>query len=260
VSKAGQGPTNPNKIRLMTRKALLVAGGLAALLLAQGCKPKVGGSCKLETKEVCAGDKQALVCHGGKWEEMLCRGPNGCSKGGAESSCDQSVAEDKDICNLANDFVCTSDKKGMLECNDNHWHFVQPCQGERGCTMEQKKVTCDNSIAKVDDPCRDEDDYGCTADGKIALVCKSQKFTVASNCKGPNGCKVVADKDKEKSFKVECDDSISAIGDPCEKEGHFTCAADNKSILKCKDKKFAQDDKCRGREKCAVKGEMVGCY
>ena len=243
----------------MTPSVRLPLGLLLASLiaLAPGCKPKAGGSCKIETKEVCSGDKQALVCHGGKWEEMLCRGPNGCKQGG-ETSCDQTVAEDKDVCNLANDFVCTSDKKGMLECKDNHWTYVQPCQGQRGCSIDGKKVTCDNSIAKADDPCREEDDYACTSDAKTALVCKGGKFTVASNCKGPKGCKVGGDKDK--GFKVECDDSISAVGDPCEKEGHFTCAADEKSILRCTSKKFAQDDKCRGKEKCSIKGDMVGCY
>lgn len=238
------------------------AGVLAALaavaLVVPGCKPKAGGSCRIETKEVCLGDKQALVCHGGKWVEMSCKGPAGCSAAGADNTCDQSVAEEKDVCNLANDFVCSSDKKGMLECKDNHWSFVQSCLGQRGCVIEAKKVTCDNSVAKPDDPCREEDDYACTSDAKAALVCKGQRFTVASNCKGPKGCRVTGERDR--GFKVECDDSISAVGDPCEKEGHYTCAADEKSILKCVSKKFAQDDKCRGKEKCAVKGDMVGCY
>jgi hypothetical protein len=66
--------------------------------------------------------------------------------------------------------------------------------------------------------------------------------------------------DKTTGFKVECDDSIANVGDPCEKEGHYSCAPDEHSIVKCSNKKFVQDDKCRSKEKCAVRGEQVGCY
>jgi hypothetical protein len=135
---------------------------------------------------------------------------------------------------------------------------VQSCLGERNCVMEQKKVTCDNSIANTGDACREEDDYACSPDKKVAVVCRSGKFTVASNCKGKNGCRVTGDKNT--GFKVECDDSIANIGDPCDKEGHFACAPDEKQIVKCVGKKFAADDKCKKQEKCAVKGELVGCY
>lgn len=241
----------------MKRTALLLGAALFGSALV-ACKPKVGGSCKIETKEICVDDKKALVCHDGKLEEMLCRGPKGCSKGTGDGQCDQSVAEEKDVCNLASDFVCTSDKKGMLECKGNHWTFVQSCLGERACVMEQKKVTCDNSVANLNDSCREEDDYACSPDKKSALVCKSGKFAIASRCSGKNGCRVTGDK--ASGFKVECDDSIANIGDPCEKDGHYACAPDEKQIVKCVNKKFAADDKCKGREKCAVRGEQVGCY
>src|ERR1700710_2611324 len=99
--------------------AVVCLVGASALGLG-GCKPKAGATCKIETKEVCVSDKQALVCHDGKWEDRTCRGPAGCAKSGSESNCDQTAAEDKDVCNLANDFVCTGDRKGMLECKKNH--------------------------------------------------------------------------------------------------------------------------------------------
>lgn len=233
-----------------------LVGALA--LLVGGCKPKAGASCKIETKEVCVGDKQALVCHDGKWEDMMCRGPAACAKNGSEGTCDQSVAEDKDVCNLVNDYVCSGDKKTMLECTKNHWGFVQSCLGDRGCVMESKKVTCDNSIANVGDACREEDDYACSPDKKNALVCRGRKFTVASNCKGKSACRVTGDK--AAGFKVECDDSIATPGDPCDKEGHFACAPDEKQIVKCVGKKFIGDDKCKKQEKCSVRGELVGCY
>ncbi len=247
----------------MTRMRLAPRVLLAAatIVLATSCKPKAGATCKIETKEVCVDAKQALVCHDGKWEDMTCRGPQGCAKNGSEGSCDQTVAEDKDVCNLNGDYVCTGDKKGMLECQKNKWTFVQSCLGDRACAMEAKKVTCDNSIANVGDACREEDDYACAPDKAAALVCRQGKFVVASNCKGKNRCRVTGDKGA--GFKVECDDSIANVGDPCDKEGHYACAPDEKSIVKCKDKKFVQDDKCPGRsrqEKCQVRGELVGCY
>lgn len=240
----------------MNRTLLVVAACLVGLV--SGCKPKAQGSCKIETKEVCIDDKQALACHGGKWEEMPCRGPAGCAKTGAENVCDQSVAADKDVCNLNKDYVCTSDKKGMLECQNHRWTLVESCLGERGCVIEQKKVTCDNSIASVGDGCKEEGDYGCSPDGKSVVVCRAGKFVGATSCKGKNGCRVSGDK--AGGFKVDCDDSIASVGDPCEHDGHYACTPDERSMVKCVNKKFVQDDKCRAKDKCSVRGELVGCY
>jgi hypothetical protein len=241
----------------MIRTDLLAIAGIAMTLVA--CKPKAGASCKTELKEACTGDKQALACHDGRWEEMTCRGPGGCSKSGSDFVCDQSIAEEKDVCNVVDVHLCTADKKAMLECGRNRrWSFVQACLGARGCSLADRKVTCDNSVANVGDTCTEEEDYACTADGNSALVCKSGKFAVASNCKGKNRCRVGGDK--ASGFKVECDDSIAVVGEPCEREGHYACAPDEKSIVRCKDKKFVADDKCKKNDKCAVKGEQVGCY
>jgi hypothetical protein len=236
----------------------LVAVALVAATLA-ACKPKAGANCKIELKVACANDKQALACHDGKWEEMPCKGPTGCSKNGNDTVCDQSIADENDVCNIVDDHLCSADKKAMLECGKaRRWLTVQSCLGARGCVLEAKKVTCDNSIANAGDACSEEDDYACTPDGSAALVCRGGKFGVASNCKGPKHCQVSGDK--ASGFKVECDDSIAAVGEPCDKEGHYACAPDEKSIVRCKEKKFAPDDKCRRGEKCQVRGDQVGCY
>lgn len=242
----------------MKRGALLLVFLLGLAGAGIGCKPKAGGSCKIETKELCVEDKKALACHDGKWEEMSCKGPDGCSKASGEHACDQSVAEDKDVCNLVDDYVCTSDKKGMLQCTKNKWTLVQSCLGERSCVMEKKKVTCDNSVANPGDACREEEDYACTVDKKAALACRGGKFTQASLCKGPKGCRVTGSK--EAGFKVECDDSVANQGDACEKEEHFSCSADERAILKCRSKKFEIEEKCKSKEKCQIKGGQVGCY
>lgn len=238
--------------------ALAIASLLGPLT---GCRPKVGASCKAEGKEVCATDKGALVCHDGTWVEMTCRGPAGCAKSGEGGVCDQSVAEEKDTCAIEHDFVCTSDKQAMLECQKGasglRWTLSQRCQGERGCVLDNKKVACDDSIANVGDACREEDDYACAADKKSALACKNKSFALASSCRGKNGCRLMGDK--ATGFKVDCDDTVAVAGDPCDKENNYACAPDEKTILKCVGKKFAVEDKCRAKEKCAIRSDMVSC-
>ena len=174
----------------MKRGVLLIAVLLSTSLVA--CKPKVGGSCKIETKEQCVDDKKALACHDGKWEELSCKGPEGCSKASGEHVCDQSLADDKDVCNLTDDYVCASDKKGMLQCTKNRWTLVQSCLGDRACSTEKKKVICDNSVSKEGDICRETDDYACSTDSKTALVCKNNVFVQSGLCKGGfrTGCKI----------------------------------------------------------------------
>lgn len=241
-------------MRVLT--AVLVLGVLGAL--SAGCKAKPGGSCKIETKEVCADDKKALACHDGKWEEMLCKGPDGCSQASSLRICDQTVAEEKDVCNFADDVVCSSDKRALLQCVKNRWTMVQTCNGERACSVDKTKVFCDNAIASVGDPCREEDDYACSMDKKVALVCKGNKFGQLRLCKGPNGCRIVTSKEGP---KVDCDDSISNPGDPCDREEHFACMPDERTILRCHNKKFEVDEKCaKPKEKCGLKGGLVGCY
>lgn len=240
-------------------RAVLFLSASVVALFAASCKPKPGASCKIELREYCADDnKHALACHDGKWEEIACKGPDGCAKKGNDFVCDQSIAEEKDLCNLPDDFVCTPDKKGMLQCVKHKWTFVQGCLGERGCALESKRVTCDNSVAQAGDVCREEEDYACSPDKKAALVCRSNKFVQVNLCKGPKGCRITGDKNA--GYKVECDDSIAAPGDACEKEEHYSCSADEKMILKCKGKKFDVEEKCRPKEKCQIRGGQVGCY
>jgi hypothetical protein len=244
------------KREVLTLIAVLLSTSLVA------CKPKVGGTCKIETKEQCTDDKKGLACHDGKWEELLCKGPDGCSKASGDAVCDQSVAEDKDVCNLTDDYICSTDKKSMLQCTKNHWTIVQSCLGDRACSVDRKKdkalVVCDNSVSNPGDPCRETDDYACSVDKKTALVCKNNVFVASGLCKGPNGCKITGSKDA--GFKVSCDDSIANQGDACDKEDHYSCSSDARLILKCRSKKFDLEDRCKPKEKCEIRGGQVGCY
>jgi hypothetical protein len=243
--------------RSRARDVFLVAVTLLASSLG-GCSPQAGGSCKVERKEVCVDEKTALACHEGKWEPMTCRGGAGCSKVNGQPVCDQSVAESGDSCNVADSYLCSGDKKSSLQCIKNKWTVIETCIGERGCTQENERVTCDNSIANVGDGCREEADYACSPDRKAALVCKKGHFVQARPCKGPEECKVVGTK--EAGFKIKCDDSVAVAGDACEKEEHFACSSDERAILKCRSKKFEIEEKCRSKEKCQIKGGQVGCY
>lgn len=248
---------NSYKMRLVMKRSLLFGVGIAALLLV-GCKPKSGAACKGESREVCIDQRQALACHNGIWEDMICRGPRGCLDTDKSDTCDQSIAEDRDTCNLEHDFVCSADKKRMLECRQGHWATVQSCLGDRGCSLDDKRVTCDNSIANADDVCRDEKDYACTADRTTALVCQGGKFVVVSRCKGKDGCRLTGNK--ASGFQIDCDDSVANAGDACERENNFACGSDQVTILKCVGKKFSAVEKCLPTQRCDVRGDTVGCY
>jgi hypothetical protein len=136
---------------------------------------------------------------------------------------------------------------------------VQSCLGERGCSLDQKKVFCDDSLANAGDPCRENKEHACSVDKSSALMCNGKTYGVSSQCRGKNGCRLAGDR--QTGLKVDCDNSLAVVGDPCAKENYYACAPDEKTILKCVGGKFATEDKCsKAREKCAVRGEMVGCY
>ncbi|MBS2012682.1 MAG: hypothetical protein JST00_07345 [Deltaproteobacteria bacterium] len=216
-----------------------------------------GGPCVTEGKEKCLSETDALACHDGAWDALTCRG--GCTKVAGEDQCTQTAVKEKEACNLRSDFTCHADGAAMMTCVDNKWTLAQRCEGDRKCKVDGKKVVCDNSLASAGDVCREENDYACALpEKKSALVCRQGKLVLASLCRGPKGCRIGGDA--ERGFKVECDDSVAMEGDTCDKEGHFSCAMDGSRILACKGGKLVADDKCKRREKCSVRGEVVGCF
>jgi hypothetical protein len=214
------------------------------------CKEKVGGKCSVAEKEICQEKSTALACHDGKWEEMKCKGPAGCVKGNPDS-CDQSAADDGDVCNLKDDVVCTTDKKAMLRCEGYKWTVAQKCGGANACAVQAKVVKCDNSLADLGDKCTTDNDYACTSDHKGSLVCRGKKFESAGACRGPKGCRVNGDK-------IECDESVAQEGELCEHDGAPACSTDFKAILVCRDKKWKLDQPCK-RTPCKVVGNTIDC-
>jgi hypothetical protein len=242
-------PAFGSRMPLMPHRALWIC--LAALSVGLvGCKEKLGGKCSVEEKEICQDKTTALVCHGGKWEEMKCKGAPGCVKGNPDT-CDQSSADENDVCNLKDDVVCSGDKKTMLKCDNYKWVLAQKCGGANACVVQTKVVKCDNSVADLGDKCTTENDYACTTDKKGSLVCKNKKFENAGLCRGPRGCRINGDK-------IECDESIAAEGELCEHENAPACAMDMKAILVCKDKKWKVDQACK-RTPCKVTGNTIDC-
>ena len=63
---------------MRSRHVAVVLAAVFAVVLVAACKPKPGAKCKKEGETKCVGDKAALVCAGGKWEALPCRGLNGC--------------------------------------------------------------------------------------------------------------------------------------------------------------------------------------
>jgi hypothetical protein len=60
------------------------------------------------------------------------------------------------------------------------------------------------------------------------LICTGVALTAASSCRGPGGCHVDL-----ATSKVDCDDTIAEVGDPCDEPRRITCAADHKAELVC---------------------------
>lgn len=215
-----------------------------------GCKAKVGATCKVDKQEVCV-DKSALVCHSGTWQEMACRGPKGCMPG-EQATCDQSSARAGDVCNIENNVTCSEDKKASLTCKDKKWVLETVCGGPLGCSVgTDKTLECDASVAKESDKCV-EKAVACSSDKKSRLVCVGGKYTLASQCRGDLGCRLMGGK-------VDCDDSLATPADVCTQANHYACSVDGKSVLRCDGSKFTVDETCKNRKVCRLSGDKVGC-
>lgn len=155
-----------------------------------------------------------------------------------------------DSCKNEGEAVCDG-KQTIITCKGGKWEAVS-CKGPEGCAEQGAIVKCDETLAAEGDPCGSQTDehYSCSTDKKSQLKCESGKWKMVGKCGGPKAC--------EAKFPfVNCDNSISAVGDPCAKEGDASCSTDGKAILECKGGKFAETQKCDG--KCKAEGLFVKC-
>lgn len=174
-----------------SRTAARVFALAAALLFTAGCKtkpPGPGESC--EPKEVrCQDTRTELACESGTLIAAPCKGPEGCKQTDDRIACDFSGNADGDRCSKGDEGAskCTPDGKSRIECRGGKYR-IEPCRGDDGCKSKGASVRCDQSLARVDDPCTTG--TACDLGGTKVLKCKDGKFQLEAECPGEGGCKV----------------------------------------------------------------------
>lgn len=170
------------------------------LALAGGCSKKVpdtGSKCTKEGDVVCKDKKSAVICAGGTWQALPCRGGTGCMSMGpsANDSCNNTKYEVGEPC-VTDKPECKLDGKGVIECKDNKWVLVQKCAGMNGCVANAQGWKCDMSTGDEGDPCMPEskDTYACTTDKATMLRCDGAKMVAHAKCPGRHGCRKQFDK------------------------------------------------------------------
>ena len=227
--------------------ALLVLAALAAACT----KPAAGGACKKEGQQVCADERDSLVCVEGKWETLTCRGAGGCKSAGSDVACDNDTYAAGEPCDIAqNDYECGPDKVSLVQCKGRHWKLVGKCPGPKGCSSQKQKVTCDDSVADVGMPCATEGADACSGDKTSLLKCKGGVMVESAKCRGATGCDATSGVPK-------CDKTIAQIGDPCTDEDQAACSSDGKQLLRCRSKLMQATQSCR--KSCKVAGTEIRC-
>jgi hypothetical protein len=233
----------PSALRI-SRNTLLALGLVTALLGLDACKPKVGGKCS-PGKTACDDPNTGLVCEGGTFMAVSCKGPKGCLVQNKNFSCDNSVADVSDGCQEEDDAACSSDKGNMLKCRSKKFVAVRTCRGPDKCRLEGKDViACDSSQVNPEDVC-ETDQFSCSTDLKTLYQCKASKLAAIEVCRGKGGCSHKHDKVKDKTI-YSCDNNQAEAGDVCNEEGDIACSVKGDVFLKCSSGKFVVASTCRG--------------
>jgi hypothetical protein len=218
------------------------AAMFAIFSLTAACsKPKLGAACTKEGATSCVNDTSALICVDSKWESKACTSVTGCmSMGINEGKCTSDGNAVGEPCpDDEGNPSCSTDKKAMLKCTKKHWVKVDDCSGSRGCVSNADGANCDKGTAAEGEACTksNEGNAACSPDKTKLLVCKGGKMVASSYCKGQNGC-------REQGDQINCDDSLAAVGDPCDEEGEAACSMEKKDFLRCKGGKFTKEKSC----------------
>jgi hypothetical protein len=221
----------------------LLAPALAlafAVALLPACGKRPGGSCKA-TESLCMNPTTALSCTGGKFSEVQCKGPLGCTRYQDHANCDVSVSAEGDPCLGVNDeeYACSVDKKRALVCRNGRMERYLECRGKAGCALLGQQVSCDTSVAEKGDPCKVQGASACTSGQKELLVCRDGKFVHYRHCRGQAGCYTRDDA-------PACDETLSLELDECGLPGFVVCSVDGQSELVCQGSQFIKARTCRG--------------
>lgn len=145
---------------------------------------------------------------------------------------------------VAGQAACT-DGANALTCGSDGKYTPMTCRGAKGCTASGGTILCDDSIAQEKDGCDEDGEVACSVDKKTALECHGGKFVLGETCKGPHACTVSGDK-------IQCDNDIADVDDPCHFIGDYACTSDKAFALKCVDHKMQKLNSCRGPKGCRV--------
>jgi hypothetical protein len=228
---------------------LAAAAALMVSVLA-GCKAREGSSCE-GAVEVCADARTALRCNAsGKYEAINCNGTIGCLKLGAAITCDMKDTVEAAGCIKSQeaDLVCEKGNASALECRNGTFARDQECRGLKGCSMNGKVLTCDNSKAEQGDICHTPNSHACAVDSKSMFICRNGHFELTRRCRGKDGCSV-----KTYSSEALCDSTISEPGDPCGAANAVACSADGARELICRGGRYEISREC-SRQPCTVVG------
>jgi hypothetical protein len=141
-----------------------------------------GDAC-LDDDALCAADKGSIVeCKDNKVITTACLGPKGCRETATTIDCDTSVQNVGAPCEGTN-VACAPDKKQILRCEASAYVVGQNCRGPKGCSVVGQKIDCDDGKQSAGDPCMNDDDHTCAADGKAVLKCSANVWSVEEKCK-----------------------------------------------------------------------------
>jgi hypothetical protein len=225
--------------------------GLVLLFVCACSKPVAGEQCKKEGQQVCADERDSLVCVDSKWEKLTCRGSGGCKSSGNDVACDNDTFAAGEPCDVAqNDYECGPDKVSVVQCKNKHWKLAGKCPGPKGCASQKQKVTCDDSVADVGMPCATEGSAACSGDKQSLLKCKNGAMGQDAKCRGAKGCDATSGVPK-------CDTTIAEAGDTCGADDEAACSSDTKSLLRCRSHVMVSMQQCKGA--CKVSGSDILC-
>lgn len=109
---------------------------------------------------------------------------------------------------------------------------------------------CDTKPRDGKDCDKSKDSVICS-DPNTRLSCDGEKWR-AESCLGPKGCEAGA-------LFVRCDTSLANEASPCAKGDKFACTLDKKSMMRCKDARWARSESCAGPAGCDASGMFVKC-
>jgi len=144
---------------------------------------------------------------------------------------------------------CTN-KSTALICRGGH--LITATCGSDSCKQAGSEVVCDQSHGELGQVCIADMEYACSNDGVTGMQCIGGSFKPNVVCRGPKGCRV-------QSKRIACDTSVAILGDPCALEDALSCAADKKTLLRCKLKSVELYRDCRGPKGCVADETLPQC-